>query len=227
MNSNSLTRIFLLKKESEFSKDLIDVLSSNNYEVKQIIDFRSLSTSLELKSHDIYILDDLELLNRYYFSIQHFIVISYKTDIEHLSLAYSMGCSDYIRFPFDPKELLLRIKSLQRKISLMPVNDQIIQLSDGYSYNKQMYQLQKKDQIIPLTNKESSLLELFIQHRNKTLTSEQIKIYLWGDSTISSSAVRTLIQRLRKKFNDKDIITNKQAIGYTLTLALDKSGTKI
>ena len=227
MNSNSLTRIFLLKKESEFSKNLIDFLSSNNYEVKQVTDFGRSLKSLKLRPNDIYILDDLELLSRFSFSMRHFIVISYEIDIEHLALAYAMGCSDYIRVPFDPKELLLRIKILQHKLLHVEESNLTIPLNHGYSYNKQMHQLHKGDQIISLTKKESSLLKLFIQHSNKTLTSEQIKIYLWGDSSISGSAIRTLIKRLRNKFNEEDVITNARPTGYTLRLALDKSGTKI
>ena len=215
---NDNTTIILLKKESKFSSNLVNFLTSHGYLVNHFSDFESAVASLESEPYDISILDNLELLNRHSFSLPS-IIISYEKNIEHLTLAYSNGCHDYIRTPFHARELLLRLKNLQQKLSKKKIHvEKFIPLNHGYCYNIQNHQLYKEELIIYLTKMESLLLELFIKHSNKFLTSQQIKSHLWGSREVSYSTIRTLINRLRKKFNENNVITNRQNFGYMLIL---------
>ena len=64
-----------------------------------------------------------------------------------------------------------------------------------------------------LTKNESRLLELFLINKNKFVKNEDIIKQIWSDKEVSSSAFKSLINRLSNKIG-KDTISNSFGIGY-------------
>ena len=74
------------------------------------------------------------------------------------------------------------------------------------------------DQTIPLTVKESMLLELLLSRKNHVFSTVEIENRIWGDEFVTDSALRALIKNLRKKL-PIDCIKNIVGHGYKLVPA--------
>lgn len=108
------------------------------------------------------------------------------------------GIDDYMTKPFEPRELLLRLQMILRRT---------FQKKQKQYYNFGPYQfdlvtetLTKGSAIIFLTSTETTLLKIFIEHRGKTLSRDDI-VALSGN-TIGERSVDVQINRLRKKIEN-------------------------
>jgi len=86
-----------------------------------------------------------------------------------------------------------------KKPSSKTNTEQGIKISDDYSYLEQQQTLTCNNDVVPLTNKESSLLHLLVTHRNQVVNHQQITSFVWQDVIVSESSSRALVLRLRKK----------------------------
>ena len=127
-----------------------------------------------------------------------------------------IGADDYITKPFDEGELIARIEAVLRRNS---GSNPLISFN-GLSLNMDSYESQYNGSVIPLTPKELSLLNLFLQNRNKVFTREHLISTIWGygvateDRTIDSH-VRNLRDKLRKAgFTADDYLTTVWGVGY-------------
>jgi DNA-binding response OmpR family regulator len=127
-----------------------------------------------------------------------------------------IGADDYVTKPFDEGELIARIEAVLRRNS---GKSPIISFN-GLNLNMDSYDLQFNGASIPLTPKEFSLLNLFLQNRNKVFTREHLISNIWGfgvateDRTIDSH-VRNLRDKLRKAgFSADDYLITVWGVGY-------------
>lgn len=118
-----------------------------------------------------------------------------------------VGADDYIAKPFNPRELLARIKSVLRRHFTIPnVNEQlsttnINYLFSGWVLNSKTRELINPDAIlVTLTSTEFELLFAFLLHPNVVLTREDLlKLVQGRGADVYDRAVDSLISRLRKK----------------------------
>ena len=111
------------------------------------------------------------------------------------------GADDYMVKPFNPMELLLRIKALLRRIGGNKENNTI---RNGIftidSYGKKVFKGGKE---IALTPKEYSLIKLFIENPNKAFSRDELLDLVWGkDYFADSKIIDVNIRRLRSKIED-------------------------
>ena len=133
--------------------------------------------------------------------------------LQDLEIGYKSGCDDYLKKPYELKELLLRIQILiKRKFS--HVNDEFIELNDGYKFYPSSKTLRQNGQIVSLSNKESELLALFLENKNTLLSKEAIfeKIWNYGEEP-SELSLRVYVKNLRRILG-KDAIVNRRGDGY-------------
>lgn len=105
---------------------------------------------------------------------------------------------DYIIKPFNPMELLLRIKALLRRISDYEEKKGIIQGKFKLDiYAKRIF---KNNKEIDLTPKEYSIIKLFIENPNKAFSRDELMDLVWGEDYIGDPKIVDVnIRRLRSK----------------------------
>ena len=146
------------------------------------------------------------------------IFLSASSDEETVVRGLNIGADDYITKPFRPKELLPRIKNVLRRHA----GHQTIILLDEIQVDTEKAIVKKKDTIINLSALEYKLLTLFIDHRGKLLTRDQLLDEIWniaGDF-VNDNTVTVYIKRLREKIEDDPtnpkIIKTVRGLGYRM-----------
>ncbi len=129
------------------------------------------------------------------------IMITAKGDTFDKVLALEIGADDYIVKPFEPKELLARVKAVLRRYSSDNINNEIIKLSD-LSIDSSSYKVIYNSEEIKMPPKEFELLYYLANNKNKVFTREQLLCEVWGyDYPGDSRTVDVHIKRLREKLS--------------------------
>ncbi len=122
------------------------------------------------------------------------------------------GSDDYITKPFSPKELVLRVNNIIRRVYK---EDDKIEVN-GYEIDENQRSVTRGNEQIELTTKEFDLLMLFVKNRGTAFLREQILEKVWDENYYGSDrVVDDTLRRLRKKMPDMNIQTI-YGFGYRL-----------
>ncbi|WP_342455578.1 response regulator transcription factor [Caloramator sp. Dgby_cultured_2] len=115
---------------------------------------------------------------------------------------FSKGADDYVVKPFSPRELVARVESLFRRVSMIRRNNnEIFMYPFKVDFNSRKFF--KEDKEIELTHIEFELLKLFINNPNRAFKRDEILNIIWGEDYIGSyKIVDVNISRLRQKIED-------------------------
>ena len=118
-------------------------------------------------------------------------------------IGLEMGADDYLAKPFNPRELLARIKAVFRRVNTLntPVSDINQYHFAQWSIDVHKRELTDKEGVIViLSSAEFDLLRVFIDHPQRVLSRDQLLELSKGrDGGVYDRAIDTLISRLRKK----------------------------
>ena len=136
------------------------------------------------------------------------IMLTARGDIFDRVVGLEMGASDYLPKPFEPRELLARIRSTLRQTLLMrksaSENDSTSISPKGLTLNIQTNQVWLDGESLKLTAMEFALLTLFITQEGSIISRDQIMDHLRGtEASVYSRAIDALVKRLRNKLKDK------------------------
>ena len=205
-----------------------DYLNKNNFRVSTADNAKKARTKIENIEFDLIILDimmpgesGLTLTN----SLKK---NNFKTPILLLSAlgnpedrikGLEIGASDYLTKPFEPKELLLRIKNLVQKNKYSKLNKKVIKFGP-YSFNLKNEILKKDGKVFILTSSETKLLSILAKNEGKPIFRHNLSKIL--NITNSSRALDVQITRLRNKIEkNKKFPTYIQTVrgrGYVLKI---------
>lgn len=122
------------------------------------------------------------------------------------------GSDDYITKPFSPKELVLRVNNIIKRVYSQDSQTFV----DGYVIDEKQRTATKDSVELELTTKEFDLLMLFVKNRGVAFTREQILVHVWETNYFGSDrVVDDTLRRLRKKMPDLNIQTI-YGFGYRL-----------
>ena len=130
--------------------------------------------------------------------------------------SYDSGCDDYLIKPFEPDELLMRIKKLLNpRLNKNKVNK--VAYFGEYIFDTATKVLKNKDNVINLTSTEITIIEFLVKNINVEVSREEIAKTL-GEN-INLRSIDVTITRLRKKLiatNNDSILRTIRGKGYML-----------
>jgi len=144
------------------------------------------------------------------------VMLTGHTETEVLLEATELTLTKYLVKPISPKKFKEMLLLLSHELKSRDLN--LLELSQGYRWDSEKKILKLHGEPIKLNEKEQRLLELFMTHRNKTVSYETIMVTVWEDSferEISIDSVKNQVSHLRKKL-PKDTISSVYGQGYIL-----------
>ncbi|WP_458700663.1 response regulator transcription factor [Sulfurospirillum sp. 1307] len=221
-----MNKILFLEDDVNLNETVCEFLEESGFEVTSVYDGIEASDAIYENSYDLLILDvnvpginGFELLKnlREQDIKTPALFLTSLNSIDDVEIGFESGCDDYIRKPFELKELLLRVKTLLKREFFHNKKD-TIKIDENIEYNALDNSLHVEGKEVKLQNKEALLLKLFLQKKEQIISHEVILNTLWDyDESPSDSALRTYIKNLRKIIGKERIISVKK-LGYKFTL---------
>ncbi|MFF0831201.1 response regulator transcription factor [Brevibacillus sp. NPDC003359] len=200
-------------------------LAKEGYHVLACVDGNEASQLLEQESVQLAIVDVMmpgkngwELCReiREFYDLP-VIMLTAKGEVRDKEKGFLAGTDDYLTKPFEPTELLYRIKALLRRYQM--VSKQIIVMNDTV-IDRISHVVKVKEELIHLPLKEFELLAQLASFPDRIFTRDQLLELVWGGDTESDSrTIDVHIKRLREKFTEKTndfVISTVRGLGYKL-----------
>ena len=212
-------------------RELLEIyLSGNNFRVSVAKDSFEAEKLTNFFLFDLVILDIMMPNKDGIQFLNHFRTLDFNTpvlmltadnQIEKKKASYSNGCDDYLVKPFEPSELLLRIKKLLNPRFNKNISSKRV-FFGNFEFDLKLKVLFKNNISISLTSTETLIIEYLTQNLNKEISREEISNLL-GDG-INLRSVDVTITRLRKKLisdHDHSFLRTVRGKGYMLVSEYD------
>lgn len=232
------THLLVVDDDTELRNLLGDYLRKNGYQVSLAADGVAMQALLAEHSIDLIVLDlmlpgeDGLVLCRNLRAHSNLpvIMLTARGDETDRIIGLEMGADDYLPKPFNPRELLARIKSVLRRAQALPDSLEVSNNRYLYFGNWQLdtiaRNLHAKDGlVVALSGAEYRLLKVFLDHANRILSREQLlDLTLGKDADPFDRSIDVQISRLRQRLGDNAkepaIIKTVRSEGYVLSSAV-------
>ena len=146
------------------------------------------------------------------------LILSARSEISDKVEGLDAGANDYLSKPFHLAELEARVRSLTRRKFIQ--SDVCLQWGSRLRFDTRSRTTTIDGAVIPLTRKESGLLEYLLLHQGRPVSQEELMEHVWDGSVDSfSNSIRVHISALRKKLRavlGADPIRNRIGEGYIM-----------
>ena len=216
-------KIVLVEDEINLNNLIKTYLEKSEYEVIQYFNGEDAINNINLDAHlwilDIMLPDEIsgyDIIKKIREVNDHIPVIFTSARDKELDkiIGLELGSDDYITKPYSPKELVLRVNNIIKRVYSQDLNK--------IKYENYLIDLNKRivtenNNEINLTTLEFDLLNMFITNKNKSFSRDDILNIIWGENYFGTDrVVDDLIRRLRKKMPNLNINT-MYGYGYRLT----------
>ncbi len=223
-----MAKVLLVEDDHNLSIVIQTCLESDRHNVDTVDRGFPALAALRISHYDLVILDwnlpdvsGLEICKQFRNSGggSPVMMLTAKGTARDKATALDAGADDYVVKPFDPTELLARVRALLRRPAAVVLN--ILKVGD-LELDTNTFQAKRAEKSVELAAKEMAILELLMRYPKQSFTAEAIIQRLWPSDTMTSSeTVRTHIKNLRKKLsaNEEDeFIKSVRNLGYRLTI---------
>lgn len=143
-----------------------------------------------------------------------------KSTIDDVEEGFEIGANDYLKKPFELRELIVRIKSLLKRYGANRQEDVKYQIG-AYTFNVTTQTISYEDKSTELSHFESKILERLAANIGKTVDASELMIAVWQrDAPSNRNSLHGYIHKLRRVLrHDPNIsIINQRGFGYMLTI---------
>jgi DNA-binding response OmpR family regulator len=226
-------RVLLVDDDRELCQMLSEYLSAEHFDVKSVHDGGDALTELQGDDFEIVILDvmlpsvgGLDVLRRLGASYPTpILMLTARGDDVDRIVGLELGADDYLSKPFNPRELVARIRAILRRANNRTARGIPDELSVGpITLNAGTHQVHVADQVVALTGAEFRVLELLMRSVGQVLSRDSMTEQALGRKLAPyDRSIDTHISNLRRKLEleagKNPEIKNVRGSGYTLTWA--------
>ena len=218
-------RLLLVEDDAMIGEAVLDLLRAEHYAVDWLRDGALADAALETQAYDLVVLDlglpgkdGLDVLRSLRARKQRLpvLITTARDAVRQRIDGLDAGADDYLLKPYDPDELLARIRALLRRAAgrAEPVYDY-----QGLQIQPATREVTLNGQPVALSAREWAVLELLVSRPGQVWSRAQLedRLYSWKDE-ISSNAVEVYIHGLRKKLGS-GLILNVRGVGYMMPKA--------
>ncbi|MDH7639368.1 response regulator [Sphingomonas oryzagri] len=235
------TRIIIVEDDREIASLVSDMLRSNGFAATAVGDGPALRATLPRECDVSLIILDLNLpgedglsLCRWLRSVSTvpIIMLTARGDPIDRIIGLEIGADDYLGKPFEPRELLARIRSVLRRTAAIPSaepledNDHNVRFGGWRLDRRRRHIIAADGTLVPLSGSEYRLLSALIEHRGEVLPREVLQAMAGGRAeTVLDRAIDLRISRLRAKLGDaldgSPIIKTVRGRGYVFSEVIE------
>lgn len=222
-------KILFVEDERDLSLIVCDTLRQQGYEVVAAFDGIEGLAKYKTESADLIVADVMmprldgfamaKEIRRISASVP-VIFLTAKSTIDDVEEGFGIGANDYLKKPFELRELIVRIKALLRgKINSRSEN--VVYTIGNYRFNvsNQLLIINGKEKEI--SNLEARILEKLAPNIGKTVDASELMMAVWQrDDQSNRNSLHGYIHKLRRALGqDPDVsIVNQRGFGYMLTV---------
>ncbi|HZK24205.1 MAG TPA: response regulator transcription factor [Oscillospiraceae bacterium] len=205
------SKVLVVEDELSIRKFIAINLHRNNFEVLEAADGETALTLVQAYSPEVVILDImLPTIDGFEVCLQirqlrpQTVIIMLTAKGEDLDkvMGLDLGADDYMVKPFNPLELIARIRAHLRKISVLPQQSNFLHFRQ-LKLDLEGQRFYKDKQSIELTPTEFAIMKLFMQQPQKAFTRNEILNSIWGQNYFGDlKTVDVHIRRIREKLED-------------------------
>jgi len=234
--------VLIVDDDKEIRSLLREYLQKQAYRVTAVADGKALRAALDTGHPDLIVLDVMlpgedglqlcrDLRAR---SNVPIIMLTARGEETDRIVGLEMGADDYLAKPFNPRELLARIKSVLRRSRSLPDNLEPEAVKffrfAGWMLDAATRNLTSPDGVVvPLSGTEFKLLRIFLAHPNRVLTRDQlVDLMISRDAGPFDRAIDVQVSRLRQRLREDArepcIIKTIRGAGYVLAVPVEAEG---
>jgi len=232
-------RILIVDDDEDIRKLLEEYLRKNGFDAHAVADGPAMRDALAAKPASLVVLDlmlpgedGLSLCRQLRARSQvPVLMLTAKGDPVDRIIGLEMGADDYLAKPFDPRELVARIRSILRRAKALPADTEI-NVPESFSFSGWRLDTRERNLrapdgvVVPLSGAEYRLLLIFLQNPNAVVSRDQLSNFTFGhdadplDRTIDMQVSR-LRERLRDQAREPAILKTVRGKGYVLAVRVE------
>ena len=219
-----MPKILIVEDDQTISKLIAASLSISGYESVPCFDGNEAVHMVRNEEFDLILLDIMlpgldgfQVMEKIRETGTPVIFLTAMGDVSDRVKGLKSGAEDYIVKPFEPKELVARVKAVLRRYEPKQEEDKNILKFGELEINLSNYSVLYHGKSLDFPPKEFELLSFLAQHPNRVFTREQLLDRIWGYEYVGDTrTVDVHVKRIREKLNSEDEwgIRTVWSVGY-------------